>query len=34
MGDFIAVQTKGHRVIAMPLCLVDLAPPAIHGALP
>src|SRR3954471_20976067 len=38
-GDLIAVQrchrekrpagkTKGHRVIAMPLCLTDLAPPA------
>jgi hypothetical protein len=27
-------KTKGHRWIAMPPCSVDLAPPAIHGALP
>src|SRR6185295_1810627 len=26
--EILPVQTKGHRVIAMPLCSTDLAPPA------
>lgn len=33
-GSGSSVQTKGHRVIAVPPCHADLAPPAIHGALP
>lgn len=33
-GGLPSVQTKGHRVIAVPPCHADLAPPAIHGALP